>query len=298
MPKYHLVASYYDMFEKNPNLKYKNEVKISLPNIDLSTLQAIDFFTASHTSLEIFKIIKEQLGISGRNQLSIKYEKNKADKPDYYRVITNNPEFATCTKKNELIGYWVGDNYIKTLAVPMYSPLLEKEFQELKTIIETKDLDQFEQMFPYKNSNLHFLVTRYIASSYDTNEAMQADLKTIEKEFSRYKTFRGWIIAKEKAKSYRRTQTSSAINNQPTGQKPKETIEPQSIKKYAEEYQKEFDKINKDKGITYDSYQTYQYNTSHLEMDKEEFLEESEMSFLGTDYFEPEETYVTKKRRR
>ena len=29
MPKYHLVASYYDMYERNPNLRYKDEVEIS-----------------------------------------------------------------------------------------------------------------------------------------------------------------------------------------------------------------------------------------------------------------------------
>lgn len=299
MPKYHLVASYYDIFEKNSSLRYKNEIEISLPGIDLSTLQAIDNFTASHSQIEIYKILEQQLGIAGRNQLSIKYQKNKTSNPIYYKVIKNNPEFVSCTQNNKLASYWIGNKNVRSLVVSRYTPLFEKELSNLLKIIENRNLEEFHQMYPYENSDLYFLVKRYIGTSFDTMEASQTDLDLIIKEFSRYKTFRGWIVAKEKTKDYQKgfTKFTTNVKPQPFSQKP---IPVHSIEEHAAEYQRNFDNDseNKKNGITYESYQTYQYNTAHLEEDKEEFLEENEMDLIsGTFAFFENEPSIKRKRR-
>ena len=301
MPKYHLVASYYDLYEKNPNLKYKNEIEINLPGIDLSTLQAIDSFTASHTSLEIFEILRKELGITGRNQLAIKFQKNKIANPVYYKIIENNQEFIPCTKHNNLISYYVGDKFVRTLAVHR-TPLFGKELRILSKLINEKKIEEFKRLYPYPNSDLYYLVTRFINTSYDTPEAEIEDLKLIEKEFSRYKTFRGWIIAKEnKNKELKKeTKKDEKIETKQDNprEKQKEKLKVKSSREYSEEYEQDFDKKHKDMGITYESNKVYQYNTRNLDYDKEEFLSEDEMSYIEGDYYNQSDDAITRRRRR
>lgn len=299
MPKYHLVASYYDLYEKNPNLKYKNEIEINIPGIDLSTLQAIDSFTASHSKLEIIDLLNDELGITGRNSLAIKYQKNKTANPVYYKIIENNQEFIPCTKNNNLISYYVGDKFVRTLAVHR-TPLFVKELSVLGKIIYEKNLEEFERLYSYPNSDLYYLVTRFINTSYDTPEAEIEDLKLIEKEFSRYKTFRGWIIAKENKKNYQNKenapQEKAKIKENGPVAKNKKTV--QSIEKYSEEYEQYFDEKHKNMGITYKSKKTHQYNTRGLDHDEEEFLNEGEMRYIEGDYYDQSEDTTTRKRRR
>ena len=283
MSKYCLVASYYDMFEKNPSLKYKNEVVIDLPNIKLTTLQAIDKFTASHTRMEIFNILEKELGITGRNQLAVKFQMNKSSMPNYYKVIENNPEFVSCTEDNELKIYFDGT---RALAVKE-SLFFLKEWRELLKVIEKRDLEAFRQMYPYEGRNLTYLVERFVNSSYDTGEEYMRELDIIKKELGKYKTFREWILAKDKNMTYKK---SSVVKKTTTKQSIKfglENIPKQTIQEIENDYEREFnnDEKNKDRGITYQSYQTYQYNVAYLDEDKEEFLEDEEIGFDDNVYY-------------
>lgn len=300
MPKYHLVASYYDLYEKNPNLKYKNEVEINIPGIDLSTLQAIDLFTASHSKLEIIDLLNDELGITGRNSLAIKYQKNKSSNPVYYKIIENNKEFipcTNCTKNDNLISYYVGDKFVRTLSV-LHTPLFVKELRVLVKIIYEKNIEEFKRLYPYPNSDLYYLVTRFINTSYDTPEAEIEDLKLIEKEFSRYMTFRGWIIAKENKNKELDREPINEKRIETKQEKSKTKIQVKSIKEYIEESIQQFDKKNKDNGITYAKVKAHQYNTSNLDNDKEEFLTEYEMGDIEGDYYNQTDEGITRRRRR
>ena len=69
MPKYYLVASYYDKYKN----QFQNEFVVTLPGIDLTSIQAIDSFTASHTLIELLQLIEQETHRQGLNHLAIKY---------------------------------------------------------------------------------------------------------------------------------------------------------------------------------------------------------------------------------
>lgn len=277
MSKYYLVASYYDMYQRN----YKNEIVLNLPTVDLSTIQAIDYYTSSHTSQEIFNQIEQTMGVKGLNHLSIKYYKNKYAKPSYSRTIENDPDFLPCTQNITS----------KAPVVSSKIELFQKEKSQLLNLLEKRDLESFQANYPFQDQ-FSFLVTRWINASYDEPEAEQEELKNILLEFSRYETFRGWIVvAKSKQKFYQKVVTRKSIINPVSKSQP---LTVKSISDYEEEYQKKFAEQNK---VSYGSYQTYQYNTSHLEEDKEEFLEEQEVNQLY-ETSDTNESYFSKIKRK
>jgi len=265
MSKYHLVASYYNLYQK----KYENEIEVTIPGIDLSTIQAIDYYTSSHTNQEILSKIEQVTGIKGLNHLSIKYYKNKTAKPIYYHIIEYFPEFTPCTKSTITKQYKLLGKLMVTSVVLNDIELFQKEKSELLQIIEKRNLEAFEKRYPY-NDQFYFLVTRIITSSYDEQQEMQNDLNQAMLELSRYKTFRGWIVAKQKEKKY---QPITRKDNTLQKEK-KEPITVKSISEYEEEYTKIYEEKNKQ---SYQKNFAYQYNTSHLDEDAEEFLEIDEM---------------------
>lgn len=294
MSKYTLVASYYDKYEKNSNLKYKNEVEVSLSEIDLSTLQAIDNFTSSHTYFEIFQLLEYEKDIKGKNHLAIKYQKNKTSKPTYYKVIENRKDFTPCTKDNVLKTYPSINKMITSLVVQNNNELFQKEKRKLSNIIEERNFEDFIKCFPYENSDLYHLVNRYINTDYDNDTARYEDYQKIMNEFSRYKTFRGWfVITNLDTPKKNITKIEKQPSNDYQTYKP---IFPKTREYHEEEYRKNFEQQN---NISYETYQTYKYNTSSLQDDKEEFLEEEEISRLQEQYdnFSEELTRPNIKRR-
>ena len=273
MSKYSLVASYYDRYEKNPNLKYKNEVEINLPNADLSTIQAIDYFTTSHSKIDIFRLIEKYQKITGKNHLAIKVK--RGNEVDYFRVIYDNKSFIDCTKNNPSKTYQISGKYRTTLVVPDNADLFQTEKRKLLQILEERDFLEFQKIYSYQD-DLEFLVRRYLNSFYDTENARLTELSLIILEFSRYMTFRKWIIDQEKQKQLQKETTSNHqkknIKASPVCQQSKPIVP--SKEEYEEEYEKKFIQLH---NISYATYQMRQYNTSHLEEDKEEFLEEHEI---------------------
>lgn len=274
MSKYALVASYYDKYEKTDQ-KYKNEVEIKLPNIDLSTIQAIDFFTASHDVIDIFGLIDKYQHITGINHLAIKYQSDRNNRVNYFRVICNNKDFALCTKNNFLKTYQISGKYRTALLVSSDANLFQIEKRNLLQILERGNFLEFQRLYPYQD-DLAFLVRRYFDSCYDTEDSKLSELSLIVLEFSRYTTFRKWIVVQGRQdKSLKeivfKSQRGKVASN--FTQKSQNLIA-FSREEYEEEYEKNFYSLHH---ISYGAYQARQYNTLRLEEDKEEFLEENEI---------------------
>lgn len=281
MPRYSLVASYYDINERNPKLRYKNEIEINIPGRDLSTLQSIDEFTAGLTQTEIFLVLKKILGIYDKNQLAVKYKKSKTAEPKYYKIIENNKNFIPCTKITQSETIWIDGQHRTILPVPRSSELFQRELAELLEIIENKDLGYFEQKYPY-DDELKLYVTRYINTYYEEEYSQRENLEIIKKEFSNYRTFRKWILAADLRIYHRENylEKKKYVIKEEDKSKIKKILK--SVKEIADEYEKEFNKNeeNKNNGITYKQQTINKYNTSYLDEDKEEFLEEDEYAFL------------------
>lgn len=290
MTKYYLVASHYDMYTK----QYQNEVVVNIPNVDLTTIQAIDYFTSSHSKSELLQIVSDITKIPNLNQLAIKCYKNKKSSPSYGRIIENNPQFASLIKEGlEKKEYYLDGKKYEFLAVKSNNLFFLKELRKIMKIIQSKDLKTFTETYPYENTLSH-LVTRYMNSSYDNQESEIEELNRIEKEFSRYKTFHDWIIAQEKnIKKYQKSvqkQTLQPIKK--TTPKKNSKIEAKTIEEYESSYEQDFEKQN---GFSYQAHQTMEHNLSHLDEDEEEFIEEQELNMMyGT--VEEEQNYHLKRK--
>lgn len=240
MAKYYLVASYYNMYTK----KYENETEIELKGVDLSTLQKIDLFTSSHTKNQIFEIIEENYGIKNLNHLAIKFYKNKNSSPEPYRVIVNNSFYKEAIKELENIEYYLPNKKVYANGIKnKESFLYKKERKILEQLIKNRELTKFNEIYP-RNDDLKSLVNNYLTNKYEAGEGSQEnrDYNLIFKEFSKYTTFRNWIISREKYEERRLNNNRQAnnrlpINNQSKNNKNKpKKIEKKSIEELEDEY--------------------------------------------------------------
>lgn len=302
MSKYYLVASHYNMYQKT----YQDEIIVNLPSVDLSTIQAIDYFTSSHNRTELLQLIEQETNKHDLNHLAIKYYKNKDAIPNYFRVIEDNSELSQLLKENQTYlsknknarttEYYLSGRTYRFSAVNPNNPYFLKELRKILKIIEAKNLSAFETIYPYHNDTLHFLVTRYINASYDNEFASQEELKLIMKEFSRYKTFRGWVVAIEKRSKILKKPKPTVLSNFNIQENPpkKAAIKTKTIEEYSEDYAKDFEEKH---GMNYQSYQTMKHNLSYLEEDKEEFLEDSEIDNMYDEEQEMYQSYTPQKRK-
>ena len=271
MSKYYLVASYYNIRTK----QYENETIIkSLPEVNLTTLSKIDEFTTSHTIPDILNLIEKELGRTGFNHLAIIYLKNQNSAPIHYRVIENDQRF-----NKSIITCNTEDNYIlnkrrKTNYLNRGNDLFLEQVNILKNILENKDYEKFNNIYPYDN-DFSYLVKRYMDSSYDTEEAILNDLNLILLEFSRYKTFRGWYSNQLKLKNNIR------IRNHGPQEQINISKQPKVIIHTNEENMTIFESRFKEKtGKSYSEYTTNEYN-----IENEEYLSEEEYASMN-DYEE------------
>ena len=263
MSKYYLVACYYDMHKKS----YTNEITIKkLNNITLSSLIKIDDFTTKHSETEILNMIEKEFNIRGINHLSIKYVKNDYETPVYYKVITNNKEFNSCINSTQIKELKLMDKKRKTSFISLNNDLLKNELTELLKILNTKNYALFQEVYP-KENDFSFLVKNYMNSNYDNELYSEEELRKIILEFSRYKTFRGWIINKALPKT-KKTSQNIIIK--------KESIKHKKINSIEENiafYENEFEKRT---GDTYSSYTTTFFN-----QENDEYLSEEEYNQMN-----------------
>ena len=271
MSKYYLVASYYNIRTK----QYENETIIkSLPEVNLTTLSKIDEFTTSHTIPDILNLIEKELGKTCFNHLAIIYLKNQNSAPIHYRIIENDKRFnksiITCNKEDN----YILDKRRTTNYLNRSNELYIEQANILKGILENKDYEKFNNIYPYDN-DFSYLVKRYIDSSYDTEESRLNDLNLILLEFSRYKTFRGWYSNQIKLKN------NIKIRNQERQEQINIQKQPKVIIHTNEENMNFFESRFKEKtGKFYSEYTTCEYN-----IENEEYLSEEEYASMN-DYEE------------
>lgn len=269
MAKYQLVASHY-----NSNTgKYENEQVITMPGYDLNSLIGIDRFTCLHTKDELLRIIRQENNIdSNINTISIRYFKNAKANPSYYQIVTNSQIIEDVLDDIEPKQFYGVKNRIAD-AINKNNSAFNSEKIRLIQLLETRNLEELDRLI-HKNSDLKHLINRYLNSYYDNEDEKEKDLALIILEFSRYKTFRGWVVANSKTYTKGKN-TTTIISSKPKKEK---KIEVKSIEQHEIEYEENFEEKH---NITYIEQTTYDYNTRDLDDDKEEFIEPDELEQMG-----------------
>lgn len=268
MSKYYLVASYHIGKE------FRDEVVIkSIGEFKLDTLEKIDKFTSSHAEFDIFNMLYN-MGIRGKNKLSIKYYKNKDAKPVYYKAIIDNEEFYDAIRDMRENTYMVLFKKRRTLTINKNNDLFKEKLKILKKdILDKGDIDKFNKIYPYNNDFSH-VVNRYLTTDYDDAYIKNNDYQMIINEFSRYKTFRHWIIVMDKLNKVNTNTTNNTdivvdtntkVNKVTLNKKISEEV----LERYENEYEQYYLKKNNN---TYSYDRMREYN-----MDKEEYLDEEEV---------------------
>lgn len=198
MGRYALVASYYNIKTK----RYENKVEVKVDGYDFSKLEDIDKFSLGNSKSNMWNIIRNQNSVDGRNFLSIRYIENNRTDPIYYMVIHDNKDLLSCV--NDLaLGYGSQGKY--TYLINNNNLFFQSERKKLVDIIERRDYEMIDTLVG-KRGNLRFLIDRYLSSDYDfgDQEKKNLDMRDIFLEFSRYKTFRGWVVNNKKMNEKRR----------------------------------------------------------------------------------------------
>lgn len=274
MGKYFLVASYYDRTKKT----FVNEKVIRVQGICLENLYEIDKFTSSKNYYSLWKRIKMDNDISDVDMLSIRYESGLDVKPLYYKVLVFNKIIFSCS--NSLEKKFFSGRRRYGYGIRQDNEYYNIEKKELLNLVDAKDMDRLEEIL-YNNGYLLKLIKRYLNSYYDYSEqeAKYLDYNLIFEEFSKYETFRNWIVAKEKIKNinFNRYKDDGYVGKRNYGgnhsnSKPR-------FRSVDELYQYVDTKIKEEYGMSYEELLCYQYNTRNL--DKEEFIEPDELEQMG-----------------
>lgn len=265
MSKYYLVASYFD------GRNFYDEVIVrNLAGVNLDKLNTIDIFTASHSLSELFSLMESELGISGKNQLSIQCLKSKDATPSYYRAIVDDKSYLEAILDMKEVNYRVLDKRRKSLSIRKDSELYQQEQRFLMDILNTKDISLFKQLYPSTNQQFPFLVCRYLETDYDDIQVMSNDYQMIMDEFSNYKTFRYWYILRSQSKVEKRKFVSSSKKEKGS----KKKIVAKSIQECENEFEKRFYEKNH---MPFEEYEAICHNLAYLNEDKEEYLDASEV---------------------
>ncbi len=268
MSKYYLVASYFD--GKN----FYDEVIIkNLAGVNLDKLNTIDIFTASHSLSELFSLMESELGISRKNQLSIKCLKNKDATPSYYRVIVDDKSYLEAILDMKEVNYRVLDKRRKSLSIRKDSELYQQEQRFLIDILNAKDISLFKQLYPSTNQQFPFLVCRYLETDYDDIQVMNNDYQMIMDEFSNYKTFRYWYILRNRNQN-KRENKNFIVSKKLSSDSSEKKIVAKSIQECENEFEKHFYEKNH---MSFEEYEAICHNLAYLNEDKEEYLDASEV---------------------
>lgn len=262
---YYLVASYFD------GRNFYDEVIIkNLAGVNLDKLNTIDIFTASHSLSELFSLMESELGISRKNQLSIKCLKNKDATPSYCRAIVDDKSYLEAILDMKEVSYRVLDKKRKSLSIRKDSELYQQEQRFLMDILNTKDISLFKQLYPSTNQQFPFLVCRYLETDYDDIQVMNNDYQMLMNEFSNYKTFRYWYILRSQSKVEKRKFVPSPKKEKES----KKKIVAKSVQECENEFEKRFYEKNH---MPFEEYEAICHNLAYLNEDKEEYLDASEV---------------------
>lgn len=164
----------------------------------ITKLSDMDYLTCRYPNQEyLLSLLTNDGEISGKNHLSIQYLKNKRvyylnplfDQPQMLDIIPQLKE-----EKNQMA-------YQKILTIPRNHPFFQEKLAEFYAYINTSPEYFFETIYQkYIPKNLEHLVMLYHENKGKTFDALEDEYnyhtikRNLELEFSRYQTFRQYLI--------------------------------------------------------------------------------------------------------
>lgn len=240
MDRYYLVAS------KNEKGKFKDEIIINIPNLDLTRLEVIDSFTSEFTKEELISYLKEYSLIENQNVLSIK--KESKGKTYYFKVAY----------KNDLIKYFSNSAIINNKINVISDVKFSEIFLEVQELLNKKEITKFKEVF--KNSYVFLHINNYLNCDPFDERDKSILLNTIYNDFLKYENIRKWLV---------NTKTYTKISS-----KKVEKIKGK-IKTIQENEQDYVDNFNKNSLTSYIDNKLSLIN--QYDLDSEEFLEPNEL---------------------
>lgn len=253
---YSLIGAVHNMFSKIP---YQEETTVRIPNINLNTLEEIDYYTSGLSITEFYQALPESL--QSKNLFSIRVENRDTQTYYYIKTIMNDSQIHNIIENLKKQKILLTNGY-KTLTLVPICTLVNDCWKKIETALKNRDAETLGQYFS-PNSSYYFKLIRHINSGYDygMEEKMLDELKL---EFRDYHIFRKAYIAQKKHKYL--SNSTITINNYP-----KEKYLPLENKYPCSDAE-------------YRTYSTYLFNT---QTDKEEFLEPEEYAECNPYYDDP-----------
>lgn len=275
MAKYYIEVSKYD--KKSGEFKEPKIIKEINGKI-FENLFEIDAFTASLKDKdELFSVIRRE-----NEDIDKEYNSARILSRKNYTIIYDEKdmvEFANSCNLKDIIKY--DGTQSKSYVVDTKLESFQKIKQLVIDILNSKDLSRIEELSMYssRESDIVFLISRYMNTFYDNELEKEKDLKKIMDELKRYKTIRSVYVSKQKKRQYVPKSNQIARKKEELLKLRKEVVKQNKLKeiKTIEQNEQEFAlKFEKDNGINWETYNMLMHNMADDD-DKEEFLDEEEV---------------------
>ena len=192
MGKYDLVGSNYDRYSKGN--KYKNEVVIKVPGVNLTTLEEIDDFTAGYAS---FRELSQNLPSIYQTKNTISIRGNAKNGYYFYKsVIYNNEPLKEIIRSLTSATISTPTGYRSIKKITSNNQLFQDSFANLKKLIAAQRIEALNSIFGEK-SDFVFLLNRYFSSAKE-EDAILTEERELEENFRNYEVFRKFLTNKSK----------------------------------------------------------------------------------------------------
>lgn len=196
---YKLVASY-----KNKYSFINEQELVELVDHPITSLDEMDKITCRYPDSDyLIKLLDNDGMISGKNYLSIKYKKNGKD--CYLHPVFGIPELIDVIDDLQVVQTVRNGRPINYKIVNHKNPFYQEKLREFYDFIDNNPDYFFAEVygnnFPKRLAHLVKIYTDSKGESFDTldDEYEFRDKKReMELEFSRYKTFRGYLVYLDK----------------------------------------------------------------------------------------------------
>lgn len=251
---YLLVGSVYNKFSKE---QYQREMIVQIPNVNLNSLEAIDYYTSGLSIAEFYQALPELL--QNKNMFSIRVENTDNQTYYYTKAIFSDPELHRILQQVKKKKVLLTNGY-KTLSLVPSCTLVNKCWEKIETALKNRDIETLEQYFS-SNSSYYFKLIRHLNSGYDYGIEERA-LEDLKLEFRNYHIFRKVYITQKK--------NNIIASNYMHIISPEKHQPPENQFPYSD--------------AEYRAHRTHQFNT---QSDKEEFLEPDEYAECNPYFDDP-----------
>lgn len=268
MAKYYIEVSKYD--KKSGEFREPKIIKEISGKI-FENLFEIDAFTAALKDKdELFNLIRRE-----NKDIDKDYNSARIVSRKNYTIIYDEKdmvEFANNCELKDITKY--DGRQSKSYVVNTELKSFQKIKQLVINILNSRDLSRIEELSMYssRESDIVFLIGRYMNTFYDNELEKEEDLKKIMDELKRYKTIRSIYVSKQKRKQYIPKSTIISSRKKQLEKLKSKIEEIKTIEKNEEEFALRFEKDN---GISWETHNMLMHNMAID--DKEEFLDEEEV---------------------